>query len=214
MTEAEPHYGKSRVHWPARLVSVVFHPLIVGVLMASWMIFWNPNLFIGIPYRLRFLRLITFTNNNLFFPMLVVILMRGLGFSKSILLHTSRERIVPYMASVTFFFWTWLVFRNQPDIPQAMADMCFGIFLSASAGLVLNSFYKISMHAIGVGGLMGLMVVMLWNGLLQSAIPLSAAILITGIVCTARLADSDHHPFDIITGLIIGFLAQIIAAWI
>jgi hypothetical protein len=80
--------------------------------------------------------------------------------------------------------------------------------------LLLNSFYKISMHAMGVGGLMGLMVVLLRTGHLQSALPLVAAILITGMVCTARLVDSDHRGFDIVSGLLVGFLAQIISAWI
>jgi len=214
MTETEPLPGRSPVRWPARLVSIIFHPLFIGVLMATWMIFWNPSFFIGIPSRLRLMRWITFTNNNLVFPLLVVLLLRGLGFSKSVLLQTQRERVVPYIACITFFFWTWLVFRNQADVPVELSDMCFGMFLAASAGLLLNSFYKVSMHAIGVGGMMGLMVVLLRTGQLQSALPLAAAILITGLVCTARLADSDHRGFDIVSGLLVGFLAQLISSWI
>jgi hypothetical protein len=214
MTEADLLREQRPVRWPARIVSILFHPLLVGVLMATYMIFWNPDFFIGYTFRLRLLRWITFTNNNLVFPMLVVLLLRGLGFAKSVLMHTQRERVVPYIACITFFFWTWLVFRNQADVPQSLADMCFGIFLATSAGLMLNSFYKVSMHAIGVGGMMGLMVVLLRTGHLQSAIPLAAAIGITGMVCTARLADSDHRGFDIVSGLLVGFLAQLVAAWL
>ena len=214
MTEADLLREQPTVRWPARLVSILFHPLLVGVLMATYLIFGNPDFFIGYPFKLRLLRWITFTNNNFIFPLLVVLLLRGLGFAKSILMHTQRERVVPYIACTTFFFWTWLVFRNQTDVPQALSDMCFGIFLATSAGLLINSFYKISMHAMGVGGLMGLMVVLLRTGHLQSALPLVAAILITGMVCTARLVDSDHRGFDIVSGLLVGFLAQIISAWI
>jgi hypothetical protein len=214
MTEADLLREHRPVRWPARLVSILFHPLLVGVLMATYMIFGNPDFFIGIPFKTKLQRWITFTNNNMVFPLLVVMLMRGLGFAKSVLMTTQRERVVPYIACTTFFFWTWLVFRSQPDVPQELADMCFGIFLATSAGLLLNSFYKISMHAMGVGGMMGLMVILLRTGHLQSALPLSAAILITGMVCTARLVDSDHRGFDLVSGLLVGFLAQIIAAWI
>lgn len=213
MTEVDSLRRPESINWPARLVSILFHPLFVGVLMAAYMCFWNPDFFIGSP-RLSILRFITFVTNNLVFPLIVVLLLRGLGFSRSVLLQTQRERIVPYMASITFFFWTWLVYHNLPDVPLELSDMCFGIFLAASAGMLLNSFFKISMHAIGVGGMMGLVVVLLRTGHMQSALPIGAAILITGAVCTARLADSDHRGFDIVSGLLVGFLAQLISHWI
>lgn len=213
MTEIDSLRRPDHINWPARLISILFHPLFVGVLMAAYMIFWNPDFFIGMP-RVSILRFITFVTNNLVFPLIVVLLLRGLGFSKSILLRTQRERIVPYMACITFFFWTWLVYHNLPDVPVELSDMCFGMFLAASAGMLLNSFFKISMHAIGVGGMMGLMVVLLRTGHLQSALPISVAILITGAVCTARLADSDHRGFDLVSGLLVGFLAQLVSHWI
>ncbi len=213
MTEIDSLRRPEPINWPARLVSILFHPLFVGVLMAAYMIFWNPDFFVGQPGK-RILRMITFVTNNLVFPLIVVLLLRGLGFSRSILMRTQRERIVPYMACITFFFWTWLVYHNLPDVPVELSDMCFGMFLAASAGMMLNSFFKISMHAIGVGGMMGLVVVLLRTGHMQSALPVSAAILITGAVCTARLADSDHRGFDIVSGLLVGFLAQLISHWI
>ncbi len=200
-------------NWAARLVSILFHPLLLGVLMAAYMIFGDTDMYIGMP-RAATLRFITFVTNNLVFPMIVVLLLRGLGFSRSMMMRTQRERIVPYMACITFYFWTWLVYRNLPDVPVELADMVFGMFLAASAGMLLNSFFKISMHAIGVGGMMGLVVVLLRTGQMRSVLPISAAILITGAVCSARLADSDHRGFDLVTGLLVGFLAQMIAHWI
>ena len=202
------------INWPARLVSIVFHPILLGVVMAAYMIFWNPDFFIGASPRIQLLRFITFTTNTVVYLLLVVLLLRGLGFSKSILLQTQRERIIPYMVSIILYFWVWLVFHNLPDVPLELSDMCFGMFLTASAGLMLNSFFKISMHAMGVGGMMGLVVVLLRTGHMQSALPVGAAILITGMVCTARLADSDHRGFDLVSGLLVGFLGQLVSHWI
>lgn len=70
------------------------------------------------------------------------------------------------------------------------------------------------MHAIGVGGLLGLMTVILFNGNLDSGLPIMLAVLISGAVMTARKIISDHHWFDIITGFILGFLTQLIALWV
>jgi hypothetical protein len=43
-----------------------------------------------------------------------------------------------------------------------------------------------------------------------SGLYLSLALLATGLVCTARFLCSDHTPFQVYSGLIIGLLAQYI----
>jgi hypothetical protein len=198
----------------AKIVSYVFHPLFVGVMMAGYLIFIHPYFFVGFSEKQKMLKLLAVINNNVFFPLIVVVLLRALGFNKSLLLQTQKERIVPYLASITFFFWSYYVFKNQPEVPRVLVNMCRGMFFSAAVALVLNNNYKISMHAIGVGGVMGLMTVILFNGNLDSGLPLMLSILITGAVMTARKIVSDHHWFDIITGLLLGFLTQLLALWV
>ena len=198
----------------AQAVSVLFHPLFTGVWMMAYITFLHPTLFIAVSGQGRWLKLITFVNNNLVFPLLVVLLLRGLGFSQSVLLRTQKERIVPYIASIIFFFWTWNVFNHQPDAPQVLRDMCQGMFFSACAALILNSYFKISMHAIGMGGMIGLFLVIAFQGQAFTPWPMAAAIFLTGLVSSARLIVSDHQPGDIVTGLLLGFLAQVAAWWI
>jgi hypothetical protein len=197
----------------AKVISIIFHPLVVGVIMAAYLLFFHPSYFIGFSERVKLLKLLAVINNNVFFPLLVVALLKGLGFNKSILLNTQKERIVPYIASITFFFWTYYIFRNQPETPRALVYMCRGMFLSASAALVLNNYYKISMHGIGVGGLLGLTVVTVFDGTLSSGLPVIVALIISGLVVTARRIASDHHWFDIISGFVLGFLCQMLALW-
>ena len=160
------------------------------------------------------LKLLAVINNNVFFPLLVVALLRALGFNKSVLLKTQKERIVPYLASITFFFWTYYVFKNQPETPRVIVYMCRGMFFASSVALVLNTYYKISMHGIGVGGIIGLMALTLVDGTLYSGIPFMVAIFVTGLVVTARKIVSDHQWFDIITGFLLGFLCQFVALWL
>lgn len=197
----------------AKAVSVIFHPLLVGVIMAAYLLFLHPSYFIGFSEKAKLLKLLAVINNNVFFPLLVVALLKALGFNKSILLNTQKERIVPYIASITFFFWTYYIFRNQPETPRALVYMCRGMFIAASAALILNNYYKISMHAIGVGGLLGLTVVTVYDGTLLSGLPVVLALIISGLVVTARRIASDHQWFDIISGFIIGFLCQLLALW-
>jgi membrane-associated phospholipid phosphatase len=148
------------------------------------------------------------------FPVLVVVLLKGLGFTKSIILNTQKERIIPYVASIIFFFNSYNTFRNQPDSPEILTDMCQGIFLSVCLALVLNNFSKISMHAIGIGGMLGLAMVIIFSGQAYAIWPLTVAILLTGLVCTARLIVSDHTKEDLVLGLMLGIGTQIFAWWL
>lgn len=197
----------------ARVLSFVFHPLFIGVLMAFYLIYLHPSYFLGFSEKSKLLKLMTVINNNVFFPMLVVALLKGLGFSKSIHLSTQKERIVPYIASITFFFWTYYVFRSQPETPRVIVNMCRAMFFASSAALIINNYVKISMHAIACGGMLGLAYIMIADGTVFSGISMMAAICITALVITARKIASNHTWFELITGLLVGLICQMTALW-
>ena len=113
-----------------------------------------------------------------------------------------------------FFFWAYTVFNKQNIYPPILSSFILGVFLAASAALIANIYFKISMHAIGVGGLMGLCIVIANSQTMLMTWPLALALLIAGIVCTARLIVSDHTQRDIYLGLALGLSAQLIASWI
>jgi hypothetical protein len=202
------------VRHAAQVVSVLFHPLFVGVMMAAYLIYGHPDYFTGFYAQEKMMKILAVINNNVFFPLLVVALLKALGFSKSVLLKTQKERIVPYIASITFFFWTYHVFKNQPETPRVLVNMCRGMFFTSAVALLLNNYFKISMHAMGVGGALGLMLLILFDGTLQTGLPLLVTVLMTGTVITARKVVSDHSWFDLLAGLILGMLSQLIALWV
>jgi hypothetical protein len=144
-------------------------------------------------------------------PLATLLLAKALGFVNSIYLKTQKDRIIPYVACGIFYFWIWYVFRNQGVAPQVVM-FALAVFLASSAGMIVNSFMKVSMHALSVG-VMATYVLLLGFTSYQSFGPfISIAFLITGLVCTARLIHSDHSPGEIYVGLLIGTLAQIVAA--
>lgn len=200
------------VRFCAQFFSVIFHPLFIPVIGAWFLAFVQPGYFTGISPHEKMMVVIRVGYNTIFYPALTVFLLKALGFSKSILLKTRRERIVPYIATNIFYFWVFLVFRNQPEVPHILTGFIFGAFLASSAGLLANIYFKISMHALGIGSVCGLMLIIIFSGFTY-AVFLTAMLvfLITGIVSTSRLIVSDHNPFEIYSGILISILCQIIA---
>lgn len=200
------------LNWMAHFFSFIFHPLFVPVIATWFLAYIQPGYFTGISPQEKSLILIRVAFNTIFYPALTVGLLKALGFIKSILLRSQRERIIPYVATNIFYFWMFLVFKNQPEVPIILTSFMFAAFLASSVALIANIYFKISMHALGVGSLCALMLIIIFSGY-SLAIFLAAMLtfIITGIVCTSRMIVSDHKPLDIYAGLFISILCQLIA---
>jgi hypothetical protein len=196
----------------ASFFSILFHPLFIPAYLTCYLVFFDTYFFTGYSHQERLWVIVRVINNMVIFPLLTVLLLRGLGFIKSIYLKTQRERIVPYIASSIFFFWMYLVFRNDEQLPKIMVSFTFGVFIASSLALIANIYYKISMHAIGAGGLVGLFLVMIYKYPEATVvIPLSCALLVAGLICTSRLIVSNHTQKELYMGLLVGFICQVIA---
>ncbi len=198
--------------WFAHVFSFAFHPLFIPVIAAWYLAFLQPGYFTGMPSGEKWMIVIRVGYNTIFYPALTVLLLKAIGFIKSIFLKTQRERIIPYIATNIFYFWMYLVFKNQEEVPLILTGFIFGIFLASSVALIANVYFKISMHALGVGALTGLMLIIIFSGLSYAIfLPAMIVFIITGVVCTSRLIVSDHTPFDIYTGILFGIISQFIA---
>jgi hypothetical protein len=201
------------VRFFAHLFSFVFHPLFIPLYATYFLAFMHPDYFNGIVEKSKIWVLLRVAVNMVFFPAVAVFLLKGVGFIDSVFLKTQKERIIPYIISNIFFFWMYLVFRNQPEIPSILTSFVFSVFLSSSAALLANIYFKISMHAIGAGGLTGLMLVIFYlNTSSPIMLPLALSLLITGVICTSRMIVSNHTNKDIYLGLLCGVICQLIGA--
>ena len=197
----------------AHFFSYVFHPLFIPLYVIAFLVFVHPSYFAGFTAADKYRLLLSTGLNTVLFPAFAVLLMKGLGFIKSIFLRTQQDRIGPYLSSMIFYFWTaWVFFKTDPQLALILPSFMTGVFLTTVIGLLSNIYFKISMHAMGMGGATGLfLIIVMYNSMLMTW-PLGIAVLLTGIVCTSRLIVSDHTPKEIYLGLFFGFLCQLGAA--
>ena len=149
------------VHTIAKFISVLFHPLFIPIYFVWFLLFIHPLAFIGFSAMQKFQTLIIVCINLTIFPLVSVLLLKALGFIESIYLKTQKDRIIPYIACGIFFFWAFTVFKEQTKYPMILVVFILGIFLASSAALIANIYFKVSMHAIGMGGLLGAMLLLL-----------------------------------------------------
>jgi len=197
----------------ASFFSYLFHPLFVIAWVTLYLLFRNGLVFIG---ETSFEKLIVFLrvfSTSVFLPVVTVLLLKALGFIDSIQLHTQKDRIVPYVACITFFFWSFYVSKKLGD-PSELTAFLLSVFIASSASLIINNYMKVSMHAMGAGGLTAFFSLLLFANRLDDVLSLLLVFLIAGITCTSRLIVSDHKPAEIAVGFTTGLLIQVITWFI
>ena len=196
------------------LFSYVFHPLFIPTYITFFLIYVHPYVFSDTDPRTKLMRGLSVILLTAFFPAFSVFLLKMLDFTSSIFLKTRKERIIPYVISMFFYFWIFYVSINLSDCPLLFRVMLLGVFLSCIAAYMANIYYKVSMHAVAMGSFMTFFILLALHGTYFMGLYLSLSILIAGIVCTARLVVSDHHPFDVYSGFLMGVIMQGVASYV
>ncbi len=199
------------IRWIAHLISYLFHPLFINAYVMAFLIFFHPYAFVGFSHQDKVFRFVNIVLCNTFFPVFAVFLMWRLKLIKSMLLRDQKERIIPYIVAMTFYWWTWIVFKNREGNPPIAIHFLLGSFLAICGGWICNIFFKVSMHAIAMGGALMFFYLFGFNDLQGSGLYISIALVLTGLVCTSRLILAAHSGFEVWSGLFVGLLAQYIA---
>lgn len=205
----------------AGTISTVTHPLLVLTYGLILIIAFNPYVFGSSQVADELpLILICFAYTFLL-PLISIVFMKLIGLVSSLQLPTKEERIGPLIICIIFYTWfTINVYRNS-DIPLLVGIYSFGSIIALSLTFFVNIFSKISLHAVGWGGLLGLTMVMIWYFGYQSLsffdwevhirLILVLLVILGGIISSSRLVLAAHRPKDIYGGFLVGFTSQLIA---
>jgi hypothetical protein len=210
---AQPAGTQSKpLRFLANVVSFVFHPVFMPTVLAYLLYVLAPSSFAGIDGKTfgKFIGIIAI--NTLIFPLITTLLLKGLGFLQSIYMHDSKDRIIPLIATMIFYFWAYNVFKNI-DSPFILRVMLLGNFWGVILMFMVNIFYKVSMHTSAAGGFLGVIIVLLLINPVNMMLPLFISMITCGVIGTARLVNGTHKPAEVWTGFVLGIIVQVAAYW-
>ncbi len=199
------------VKYIANLLSYVLHPLFIPTYFFLFLMQVLPFEFVGISEWQLKMRLFSVAWLTAFFPAFAVFLLWRLKLSDSIFLRTQKERIIPYVITMFFYWWMYYLSRNFTDQPIALKFFYLGIFVASAIGMTVNNFMKVSLHAMGIAGLTTAVILVSVFYPVNNAVWVLLAILLTALVISARLVVSDHTKKELVVGLFIGVFTQVAA---
>jgi hypothetical protein len=192
------------VRTAAKIISFVFHPL----LMATYLIlllakFFPAMLMIGMDHIWL---IVSFVFGFTFVvPAMNLLLFRYLGSIQSLYLESRRARRLPFtFVSLMYSLVAFLFYYKLPFSANFNKIMVIVAALVIVA-TAITFFYKVSVHSLGLGGLIGILFPLLRfsHALL---LPTVSIIVVLGLVISSRLLLGAHTPRETLIGSLTGIM--------
>lgn len=191
-------------HTVAKIITYLLNPLIMPFVGVLLLLYYDEYYYLQTSplnklYILGFIFLVTFL-----LPFLVAVLLKSIGQIRSLEMYSREERKLPIL--ITAFIYTALFFV----IARFNGFDRIRIFLLATtialifSGFITN-YYKISIHMLGIGGIVGLVAYMSTYSLFNLMPLLVGSIIFSGFVGVARIRLKAHTHAQVYSGFAFGF---------
>ena len=188
-------------------ISYVFHPILMPLLGVIFYFSKSPRFIAPEIIQAKLVSLLILT---VLLPILLYFLLKTLGKVNSIHLRSTKERIYPLILNCIVIV---IVLQRILTPTQAIELHFFflGILLSNMTCLILAILkFKASIHMIGISGLFMFFITLSIHFSININGTLAMMALIIGAVATSRLHLKAHSSKELIIGLFIGLIPQLI----
>jgi hypothetical protein len=188
-------------------ISFIFHPLFMPLFGVVFYFSKSPRY---IPKEIIQAKLISLSILTIILPILLYFLLKTLGKVKSMELENTNERIFPLVLNCII---TVIVVQRILTPSQVLELYYFfvGILISTMACLMLAIFkFKASIHMIAISGLFMYFIVLSIHFSININGTLALMSIIMGAVATSRLHLKAHTGKELIMGIFVGVIPQLI----
>ncbi len=187
----------------ASFISWILHPMLMPT-YALLLIFTQDAFFVLLlPERVKLILTGLVVSNTLLVPLIFIWMMKKRGIISSYQMPERGERSFPFAVTGLFYFATWYM-MNSLGLPQLYYLFVIGGAALIIISLIINLFWKISIHAIGIGGLTGGFTGLNYLMAVDSVLLILVLVLLSGLVGYARLKLNTHNQAQVYVGFAVG----------
>jgi len=195
----------------AMSISYITHPMMMPLWATICVVLANPYIFASSNPIAVYWMLASVFINFIAFPALAILLMLRLKLVTTVQMTEGIERVLPFIATGLFYVWGYVVVKNMDGVPIWMSKPLLGACIALFVAFFINIFTKISIHCVGMAGFVTVLILI--NSVsTYSLLPfICLAVVLMGIVGSARYILHAHTISQIMFGYVIGVLSQVIA---
>lgn len=187
----------------AQVTSYLFHPLLMPTYMMA-ILFCLPTFFSSsIPIDKKLIILAYVFIITFIFPVVMAFVFLKMKVIQSLQMFNRQERSLPYLSVIIFYYSIYYLFKNT-QLSGIYILIFLAIVLLTIIAFFINFKFKISIHSMAIGALTGILIGLSIRLNLNLIPIILAIILVSGLVCFARLALNAHKSSEVYVGYLLG----------
>ena len=187
----------------AKIISVIFHPLLLPIY--GLIILFTTEIYLSLlPYSVKKNLFLIIIVGLTTFPLSFIPLLVLRKVIPSLEMSSRKDRIYPMLIVLVFYTLTW-VFVSRFQLSFIINRYLVSCVIMAAVLFVANFFWKISLHATGMGALFGLVIYFALFYKVDVTLYLTIVVIVSGLVSMARLYLGAHSSLQVYVGFILGF---------
>ena len=199
--------------WKA--ISYIFHPVYMPIVGAFVVMINDPFIYNSFDsYYDWFIVLSSIFVATTIIPLFLSWVLLKIGKVTSITNPTEQDRKQLMLFTELCFILAYYSFHNIPVIGKSLSLYLLGINIAMVSAIIASMFTKVSLHALGIGGILGTVIGLIYYTRFELTPWLCGAMFLAVLVGYSRYKLKAHEPADIYTGYTIGMVAQALVFFI
>lgn len=191
----------------ASIISYLLHPLLMPM-YCMVLIFYTPNyLAFAVHPRLQLFVFGLVFITTFLLPVLSSLFLVYRGEVSSLKMPLREERTMPFFYTACYYVMCYFLMQKLP-MPDIISVSILGAAVSILLALLINLKWKISIHMIGIGGVIGLMLGLTHIIYANYVFGIIYFFFLAGLLGTVRIYTTDHKLSQIYAGFFLGVVVE------
>ena len=191
----------------SRLLSVMFHPLLLPTYFFSFLAWALPTSLEPISPELQLEFLLFIFIVTCLLPLLNVGIFKVFGTIQTFAMPDRKERLVPFVfISLIYVAVTYLFhLRDRMNLNDNFLKFMLILDLLVIVSTIATFFFKVSVHSVAVWGMIGILIPLIKITEVNTIFyPTLGVIVLAGFIMAARLEAGAHSSREVMWGAVLG----------
>ena len=191
-----------------QLISILLHPMFMPILALHLTLLVLPSLAFTVSQNLLLIYGILIFS-TMVLPLISIFWLMRKGKVSSLEMSNHKERSLPLFKTVIWMSFGYYLLQNLLFYTPILKAELLGAILIILLAAIISKFWKISLHLLGIGGVVGVFIALqIMHG--DFLYLLLLFILLSGLLGVARIKQKAHNYAQVYAGFLVGLSVELI----
>ncbi|MEZ7929218.1 MAG: hypothetical protein QMC12_01990 [Flavobacteriales bacterium] len=191
-----------------QLISILLHPMFMPILALHLTLLVLPSLAFTLSQNLLLIYGILIFS-TMVLPLISIFWLMQKGKVSSLEMSNHKERSLPLFKTVIWMSFGYYLLQNLLFYTPILKAELLGAILIILLAAIISKFWKISLHLLGIGGVVGVFIALqIMHG--DFLYLLLLFILLSGLLGVARIKQKAHNYAQVYAGFLVGLSVELI----